>query len=448
MVPPVEHAAAVECRASGSQLIGVGMVYGDTAPGFRERFEPGGLVGMAEPFALVMQHDTSLVIADTAGALVVNDTAKAFEARAELAPDSAALVLVRSGALTGMSVGFVAHREHRDRTGLRVIEKYSYRHLGLVDRPAFPASTVEVRARWNAYERIARYRSFVPTGRRLQCECSGPSCGFAEFAADAFTAALTEATASGANITAVVNNYDNVVASTQKGTLRLDTDGTGALLIDLDVPGNAQGHRLLDADHDAGTVARPFVDDPDGTRSVVVEGDDGDVGTDLDASAAAQHRAYVNRRARRLARPDRDAARRTRTAGRTGPAKDARMAVSLDAVGLAEAAGLPIVADPDPDDDVDGRTSPVGVRLLAVVTERIERYAPSAPSEVQNEAAIRFAAYLNGATSNPNAAGSVSIGDLGPITSSAHTHAGAFRTSGAKGLLSPWRIRRGTVAGA
>ena len=271
----IEHAAAVECRAAGRTLTGRGMVYGDVAPGFRERFEPGGLVGMADPFPLVMQHDTSLVIASTADTLNVNDTAEAFEARAELEPGSAALTLVRSGALTGMSVGFVSHREHRDRTGLRVVERYSYKHLGLVDRPAFPAATVEVRARWNAYERIARYRSFVPTGRRLQCECSGPSCGFADFATDAFTAALTEAAATGANITAVVNTYDNVIASTQKGTLRLDTNADGALTIDVDVPGNAAGHRLLDADTDAGTVARPFVDDPDGTRSAVVEADDG-----------------------------------------------------------------------------------------------------------------------------------------------------------------------------
>ena len=271
----IEHAAAVECRAAGRTLTGVGMRYGDVAPGFRERFEPGGLVGMTDPFVLVLQHDRDLVIATTADTLRVTDGPTAFEARAELEPDSAALVLVRSGSLGGMSVGFTAHREHRDRTGLRVVEQYEFKHLALVDRPAYPASTVEVRARWNAYERIARYRSTVPTGRRLQCECSGPSCGFAEFAADAFTAALTEATASGANITAVVNNYDNVIASTQKGTLRLGTDADGSLTVDLDIPGNAQGHRLLDADTDAGTVARPFVDDPDGTRSVVVEGDDG-----------------------------------------------------------------------------------------------------------------------------------------------------------------------------
>ena len=125
------------------------------------------------------------------------------------------------------------------------------------------------------------------------------------------------------------------------------------------------------------------------------------------------------------------------------------MAVSLDALALAVAAGLPIVADPDLDDDVDARTSPVGVRLLAVVTERIERYAPSAPSDIQDEASVRLAAYLHAAVPTPNVAlGSVSIGALTTSSQGAHSHAGAFRTSGAKGLLSPWRIRRGAVADA
>lgn len=252
------------------------MVYGAVAPGYRERFEPGGLVDLADPFPLVMQHDTGLVIATTADALTVSDSAAAFEARAELDANSAALTLVRSGALTGMSVGFVAHREHRDRLGYRVVEKYSYRHLGLVDRPAYPASTVEVRARWNAAQRIARYRSSVPTGRRMRCECSGPDVSFAEFTADAFTKALAETNRTGANVTAVLNSYDNVIAATAAGTLRLGTDADGALTVDVDVPDTALGHRLLDTNHDAGTVARPFVDDPDGTRSELVTDADGE----------------------------------------------------------------------------------------------------------------------------------------------------------------------------
>ena len=112
------------------------------------------------------------------------------------------------------------------------------------------------------------------------------------------------------------------------------------------------------------------------------------------------------------------------------------MALTLDAAGLAGAIGL----------EAD---SAVAVRLLPVVTERIERYAPSAPDAMQDEAAIRFAAYLNAAAPTPNVAlGSVGIGDISTASQGAHSHAGAFRTSGAKGLLSPWRIRRGAVADA
>ncbi|WP_419922337.1 hypothetical protein [Candidatus Poriferisodalis sp.] len=118
------------------------------------------------------------------------------------------------------------------------------------------------------------------------------------------------------------------------------------------------------------------------------------------------------------------------------------MAVTITAVELAVAAGLPVVADPDTDDDVDERTSPVGTRLLSVATAVVERYAPDAPSELQNESVIRFCAYLGAATPTPNAAGSISIGDLGPITSSPHSHARAFTLSGAAMLLTRYRKRR------
>lgn len=260
----VEHAAPVEVRAAGRTLVGRGMVYGEVAPGYRERFEPGGLVGIADPFPLVLQHDTSLVLASTADTLRVTDTPTAFEARAELDPDSAALTLVRSGALGGMSVGFVAHRERRDHSGLRVVEQYSYSHLGLVDRPAYPASTVEVRARMNALqrsERLARITAHVPVNRPLACECSGADCHFASFAATAFEQSLREIEAGDRDVVAVVGSYDDAIASTSSGTLRLNSDDDGALQIDVDVPDTGPGRKLLELERSAGIVARPFVRD-------------------------------------------------------------------------------------------------------------------------------------------------------------------------------------------
>ena len=107
------------------------------------------------------------------------------------------------------------------------------------------------------------------------------------------------------------------------------------------------------------------------------------------------------------------------------------MAVDITAETLAGIIGT------DSDDD----TRPVATRLLAVATARVDRYAPDAPTEMQNEAVVRFCGYLAGAKSNPNASGSVSAGSVS-LTESSHSHAAAFRLCGAEGLLSPWRRRR------
>lgn len=103
--------------------------------------------------------------------------------------------------------------------------------------------------------------------------------------------------------------------------------------------------------------------------------------------------------------------------------------MTLDAAGLAGALGL----------DAD---STVAARLLPVVTEAVNRYAPDAPDVMSDEAAVRYAAYLKDAVAVPNAAGSFSIGDIGPLTSSPHSHARAFTLSGAAALLSRYRKRR------
>lgn len=254
----IEHAAPVECRAVGRTLSGVGMPYGTVAPGYREMFEPGGLVGLADPFPLVMQHDRDLVIASTADVLRVTDTPTAFEARAELPLDSAALTLVRSRALTGMSVGFVAHREHRDAAGLRVVSRYSYDHLGLVDRPGYPAAKVEVRARSGF-----SFRSAMPRDRRVRCECSGPGQKFARMAGRELSAAFDRAFARAAeeladeagDVTAVLGNYSQPLASASRGTLRR----TGDVEVEIDIPDSDAGRAALAAHDDAGVIVRPFL---------------------------------------------------------------------------------------------------------------------------------------------------------------------------------------------
>ena len=99
----------------------------------------------------------------------------------------------------------------------------------------------------------------------------------------------------------------------------------------------------------------------------------------------------------------------------------------LDAAELAQAAKL----------DVE-----VAERLLPVGKAMVARYAPDAPAEMKNESLIRFCAYLSQTTHHGIT--KISVKDI-DIEFSERSHAAAFQHSGAKALLSPWRVRRGGV---
>ena len=80
-------------------------------------------------------------------------------------------------------------------------------------------------------------------------------------------------------------------------------------------------------------------------------------------------------------------------------------------------------------------------RLLEVAKALVERYAPAAPEAVQNEAAIRCAGWL---FEQPS--GAITRESQGEIsTSYAIASMSALRHSGAMGLLSVWKVRRGGV---
>ena len=132
-----------EFRIAGRVLSGPALVYGDVAPQFRERFVPGALAPVPE-VALNLQHDRSVVLLQ-AGAFALTDGPRALEVRAELAEGSAALELVRRGALNGFSIEFNA-LEERLEDGIRVLERAELLGLALVDRGAYPRSKAEVRA--------------------------------------------------------------------------------------------------------------------------------------------------------------------------------------------------------------------------------------------------------------------------------------------------------------
>ena len=137
-----EHRAGLEFRVAGRTLSGVVMNYGVVAPGHGERFEPGAFAPLPE-IEMRLQHDPGMVILD-AGAFVLNDSERMLEVRGELPEGSAALALVKRGALTGWSVGFHAREERRE-AGVRIISRAELVEVSLVDAGAYPGTRVEVR---------------------------------------------------------------------------------------------------------------------------------------------------------------------------------------------------------------------------------------------------------------------------------------------------------------
>ena len=128
---------------SGRTLSGVVLKYGDVSPTHRERFMAGAF-GPELRAPLNVQHDPGMVILE-AGEFVLTDSRMTLEIRAELPPESAALKLVKRGALNGYSVEFNAVAESR-MGDVRVIERADLVGIGLVDVPSYPASVAEVRA--------------------------------------------------------------------------------------------------------------------------------------------------------------------------------------------------------------------------------------------------------------------------------------------------------------
>ena len=90
-----------------------------------------------------------------------------------------------------------------------------------------------------------------------------------------------------------------------------------------------------------------------------------------------------------------------------------------------------------------GVTQDRATELLGVVTELVNAYAASAPEAVRAEATLRAAGWLAEAPSGGQR--SEEQGDIRTTYTPAAT--GALRHSGAMGLLSPWKQRRGGVIG-
>ena len=138
-----------ELRADGRTLTGVAIRYGDEANiwGGTERILAGAMSW--QDVILNVQHDRAVPLARTGGGgLVLEDNAEALTIRAELPRTRAAddvLELVRAGVLRGLSVGMQVKRDRWVDERRTVVEGV-IRHIGVVDTPAYPDSTVTARA--------------------------------------------------------------------------------------------------------------------------------------------------------------------------------------------------------------------------------------------------------------------------------------------------------------
>ena len=129
---------------------GVAVRYGDVAPVYRERVEPGAF-GDVSSLDLIanLQHQRTAPLARTGSGLTLTDTAEELTARIDL-PDTTAgrdaKTLLKAGVLRGMSIEFYP-RSYRMESDLMVVEQADLFGLALVDIPAYKASVASLR--WN-----------------------------------------------------------------------------------------------------------------------------------------------------------------------------------------------------------------------------------------------------------------------------------------------------------
>ena len=82
--------------------------------------------------------------------------------------------------------------------------------------------------------------------------------------------------------------------------------------------------------------------------------------------------------------------------------------------------------------------------LGETASELIERFAPDAPQAVRNEATIRVAGWMN--AREPKPMQGITVGGMRLDFRERFFSPDALRNSGARSLLTPWRVRRALPA--
>ncbi len=272
----IERRFAELRAAEGRRLVGTAVRYGDVArvPVYgSERIQPGAFGDLSEADVILTRgHDRARPLARTGegGGLQLTDTAEALTVRAELPPTRDAtdtLELVRARVLRGLSVEMKVQRESRQ-ADVRVVEQAKLITLGVVDRPAYPASDVAARA--IAYVQApdgkwidVRLTGRTPTKKKLPCRCRDGTVDHVSIMPGAYAEAIREATEGERQIHAFLSGaYESPIASVAAKTLTIRETADALEIAISRLPATDAVLAFLAARDEAFFAIRPYFPDP------------------------------------------------------------------------------------------------------------------------------------------------------------------------------------------
>ena len=249
-------------EAGSATFQGVLMKYRSIGEGpyGKEVFLPGsfGNVEQAE-ILLNVQHDRSRPLARAPGTMQLVDSNSVLTLVAKPPATQEvqdARMMVQAKILTGLSIEFTAlEQEHRN--GLRVISKAQLCGVGLVDTPAFPASTVE--ARRQQHEQRAKLSltisGIIPYEEKLDCRCQSGVCDSVRLK----RGSLNNATEPDREILLVAGDYGKALSSKQLGSLKV-TEQANGLAVSSSLPDSQAARDLVAMAETVPLLIRPSFD--------------------------------------------------------------------------------------------------------------------------------------------------------------------------------------------